>query len=132
MALMLRITKKALTIQFDEETADSLVKCLKNMITEEDAPKEQFEPSTLGCALECFSHAASNIYSLFQILAIPTDTRLLSRMSLVYLLNMYSSLSSVSFNTAFGGRGVARRNMESTRIHIHGAGSYQSRKRNNC
>lgn len=55
MALMLRITRKALTIQFDEETADALVKCLKNMVTEEDAPKERFQPSTLGCALECFS-----------------------------------------------------------------------------
>lgn len=132
MALTLRITRKALTIQFDEETADALIKCLKNMVTAENASKEQFEPSTLGCALECFSHAASNIYSLFQILAIPTDTQLLSRMSLVYLLNMYSSLSSVSFNTAFGGRGVARRNMESTRILIHSAGSYQSRKRIKC
>ena len=50
MALMLRITRKALTIQFDEETADALVKCLKNMVTEEDAPKERFQPSTLGCA----------------------------------------------------------------------------------
>lgn len=129
MALTLRITQKALTIQFDEETAEALIKCLKNMVTEEDAPKEQFEPSTLGCALECFSHAASNIYSLFQILAIPTDTQLLSRMSLVYLLNMYSSLSSVYFNTAFGGRGVARRNMDSTRIHIHSEGSYHIRKK---
>lgn len=132
MALMLRITRKALTIQFDEETADALVKCLKNMVTEEDAPKERFQPSTLGCALECFSHAASNIYSLFQILAIPTDAQLLSRMSLVYLVDMYSALSSVSFKTVFGGRGVARRNMDSTQIHIHSAGSYEDRKIIKC
>lgn len=70
-----------------EQQTEDLMKAIKNMIGDRSKLTTPLSRTRLNWAFECFSSACSVVYALFQFLQLETDDSMLTKMSLVELLD---------------------------------------------
>lgn len=70
-----------------EEQTEDLMNAIKNMIGDRSRLTTPLSRTRLNWAFECFSSACSVVYALFQFLQLETDDSMLTKMSLVELLD---------------------------------------------
>ena len=70
-----------------EQQTEDLMKAIKNMIGDRSKLTTPLSRTRLNWAFECFSSACSVVYAYFQFLQLETDDSMLTKMSLVELLD---------------------------------------------
>lgn len=70
-----------------EEQTEGLMNAIRNMIGDRSKLTTHFSRTRLNWAFECFSSACSVVYALFQFLQLETDDSMLTKMSLVELID---------------------------------------------
>ena len=70
-----------------EQQTEDLMKAIKNMIGDRSRLTTPLSRTRLNWAFECFSSACSVVYAYFQFLQLETDDSMLTKMSLVELLD---------------------------------------------
>ena len=70
-----------------EQQTEDLMNAIKNMIGDRSRLTTPLSRTRLNWAFECFSSACSVVYALFQFLQLETDDSMLTKMSLVELLD---------------------------------------------
>ena len=70
-----------------EQQTEDLMNAIKNMIGDRSRLTTPLSRTRLNWAFECFSSACSVVYAYFQFLQLETDDSMLTKMSLVELLD---------------------------------------------
>ena len=70
-----------------EQQTEDLMNAIKNMIGDRSKLTTPLSRTRLNWAFECFSSACSVVYASFQFLQLETDDSMLTKMSLVELLD---------------------------------------------
>ena len=70
-----------------EQQTEDLMNAIKNMIGDRSKLTTPLSRTRLNWAFECFSSACSVVYAYFQFLQLETDDSMLTKMSLVELLD---------------------------------------------